>query len=843
METQVKNLSNLVSKLRSDKTSLTGLGLLALSIIAFLLTVDNYEIDFDIFTGTFFLTYGLTVVYLIVVMASNRQEFGRIWRFKRFAHNILLLELFNISAYSLNRSITVFDISVTWLIVLLIISNVTLLIYAFAKDILPVVVRHVFVIIAAIALLFNFYESLYVAQGYVVAALGFWFFGIALHILIPALFVVAFGKVIRDNFRRSEAYAGSFAFGLAMTIALISYTSYRFDQVNNIVHKEFHSSVLPGHSSTLPSWVRTSQNLQKDWFTERALKAGLVYSTIENQFNFMGGEWDERSKHDPLVVIASFFNEDMDLNDDDRIKILQTMYNARHKTERRLWSGDNLSTTDIATHVQLFPEYRMSYTEKTFKIKNIKVDRWGGDQEALYTFHLPEGSVVTSGSLWINGKEEPAYLTTKEKADSAYTTIVGREQRDPMLVHWQEGNRITVRVFPCSPEEDRQFKIGITSPLKKSKNQLQYHNIDFEGPYWENAVESIHVFTSKPMANFSSNIDFKEIEVEPEYLGEYRSDWWISMTAPPLNIEPFTFLNQSFSMSDYVRSAESFTPEAIYLDINAAWGSDEIDNILRTFDGTAVYASDDGKIVRFGESNRQTLTDKLRQRNFDLFPFNKISNAQNSLIITKFNQLTPCLSDLDDCRFVEDQSNYFKENSAHIRVANLGDEVSPYLKTLNEMRAVHLEVVSADELMGLIQNKQFYAQAESKNKLVNNLGSFGISMREVEPDSTISQAPDHLMRFFAYNDVLRDVGRDYFNKKQNSHKVIEKAKKANVVTPISSLIVLESQADYDRFDIQKSKDSLGNASISNSGAVPEPHEWVLIVLVLLFTFRLFRKRG
>jgi hypothetical protein len=31
----------------------------------------------------------------------------------------------------------------------------------------------------------------------------------------------------------------------------------------------------------------------------------------------------------------------------------------------------------------------------------------------------------------------------------------------------------------------------------------------------------------------------------------------------------------------------------------------------------------------------------------------------------------------------------------------------------------------------------------------------------------------------------------------------------------------------------KSKDSLGNASAQSSGAVPEPHEWMLIGLVLV----------
>ena len=49
----------------------------------------------------------------------------------------------------------------------------------------------------------------------------------------------------------------------------------------------------------------------------------------------------------------------------------------------------------------------------------------------------------------------------------------------------------------------------------------------------------------------------------------------------------------------------------------------------------------------------------------------------------------------------------------------------------------------------------------------------------------------------------------------------------------ASLIVLETQADYERFDIRKSQDSLGNASMTASGAVPEPEEWALIILAVL----------
>jgi hypothetical protein len=54
------------------------------------------------------------------------------------------------------------------------------------------------------------------------------------------------------------------------------------------------------------------------------------------------------------------------------------------------------------------------------------------------------------------------------------------------------------------------------------------------------------------------------------------------------------------------------------------------------------------------------------------------------------------------------------------------------------------------------------------------------------------------------------------------------ATEANIVTPVSRLIVLETRQDYERFDIDESKDGLKNASLKSKGAVPEPHEWIMI---------------
>ena len=63
-------------------------------------------------------------------------------------------------------------------------------------------------------------------------------------------------------------------------------------------------------------------------------------------------------------------------------------------------------------------------------------------------------------------------------------------------------------------------------------------------------------------------------------------------------------------------------------------------------------------------------------------------------------------------------------------------------------------------------------------------------------------------------------------------EVYDLCDEAYIVSPVSSLIVLETQKDYERFDIDESVNSLKNANLKDSGAVPEPHEWALIAVVL-----------
>jgi hypothetical protein len=81
--------------------------------------------------------------------------------------------------------------------------------------------------------------------------------------------------------------------------------------------------------------------------------------------------FDEEKKHDPLVVIATLFVGEVNLNEEHRIKLLETMYDSRHQAQERLWDGDDLITENINTAVRIWPQFGIAYTEKTLTVSNM----------------------------------------------------------------------------------------------------------------------------------------------------------------------------------------------------------------------------------------------------------------------------------------------------------------------------------------------------------------------------------------------------------------------------------------------------------------------------------------
>jgi XrtN system VIT domain protein len=508
---------------------------------------------------------------------------------------------------------------------------------------------------------------------------------------------------------------------------------------------------------------------------------------------------------------------------DDRAKALKAIFNDRKDAERRLWNGDNLRTSNVDIAVEMLPKQRIAYTEQTLTIENTlaKDYRWA-TQEAIYIFNLPEGGVVTSLSLWINGKEEKGYLTSQRKADSAYSTIVGVENRDPSVVHWREGNTVSVRVFPCTPQEARKVKIGFTTPLRLESNQLYYDNILFEGPPALSAKSHTYIYGVDKVV--SEVLGFEKKDKSLAYEGRYKNEGWsCALDCPPLSQDVFSFDNKTYTVSAYTPQYEAFEPTEIYLDINKSWKNDFAE-IWAKVKNKTVYAFYQNSMTQLNDSNVKAVSEALMGYNFSVFPIEKVENEDEALVITQSTSYTPDLLDLG-----KDISISKSLSGSNIRVFSRG--TTAYWNTLKQFRVINMQQGTLSDLDNILTQKVFLKNQETDTKVVIEPSKVMITQDSVRSEN---KATDHLFRLWAYNQVMKQYALGQIDKGYKADSEIQLAEKANIVSPVSSLIVLEKQADYDRFDIKRSGNALGNAALNNLGAAPEPHEWALIFLGLSF---------
>lgn len=798
-----------------------GLGLIALCLSTYLFVAIGNNHEHNLFA--IILNYVCTLLYLVFMTGSNYDRSSKFLKQTNRYQYICLMTLATISCLTLNLEMNVFDSFSSWVNVYLVLMYGGLIAFCYL-DKLPHYARRIIFFTLGMGTALSAYFTLYLLPLMPFGLALCFFFGVTLHLVVP-LFVLINIITIFVRTEKSSAEKTAYAIGLGAPLVLALLFTMQWNQTNKLINKTYaeHQS---SNTYGLPAWVALSQQLSDGFFTQRILKGEILYTTLySNSWNFWrsaGNSFQDRKEHDPLIAVASYFSGKIDLPRKDRIQILKFYSKNRHDTERKLWSGKNLITSNIEHKTMLFPEYRLAYTEKTFTIKHSNPQSWR-QEEALYTFTLPEGSVASSLSLWIEGIEQPSRLTTRGKADSAYVSIVGVERRDPALLHWQEGNKLTVTVFPCTAREDRMFKIGITSPLQVQGEELVLAPVSFEGP----------------SATFATETNVIKFPTQKN-LG-YETDFSGYLTCPkiPLSSSAFNFKNQSFQVSEYKAQQEHFEPNFIYLDVNKSWTSSEFQQVCSAFPDKPIFMLHNGDLEQI-HSQDLAIFETAQGKNFSLFPIEVIAHPSEALIISKSTAKSPNLSDLKETHFGQNTVRYLEQKEAPIALFNLSNTLSPYLQSLKEFYVFNYAQGSIDKLAQLVQQKQFPALDLDPRKVVLHQANMMVLQAPNTSTTAASKAPDHLMRLFSYNQILKKIGKGYFKSGYENQELIDIASTAHIVSPISSMIVLETKKDYDRFDIEENEDGLGNASNKNglknatknsSGAVPEPHEWCFILII------------
>ena len=805
-------------------------------------------------TSLMLVHYGVAVAYSIILLTNgflklvkNKAQNGQSARW-------VGLLLWLISAYALNREVSVFQQSTPWLCWMLVLTGAAMVLTAW-KEFLSVRVQQLVYAVLAVGWWVFVYLSIYLAKLYPVSVPMLIALGLSVHSFVPLLFAIALGRRLWNDTRRDEHLRLGVGAGLLLPLLILGgFLSGWLSDLSQIERIKTEATIRK--TSDLPDWVLVAQQLKPNrpvmgWVTKRLLLSNRIYD--QGHF-FESNGWglgmltslDDARQHDPLVVIASqLFPADV-LQDDEQLALIKVLLGNRHGAEEKFWTGQHLTTEEVVSQVKIWPTFRVSYTEQTLRIRN---QARNATEEGLMTFHLPPGSVVSAMSLWVNGTEQPARLTTVAKADSAYRQVVNVESkayaRDPSVVYWQEGNRVTVRVFPCRAGDDRRVKLGITSPLNRTDNQLIYQPPYIEGPDAGSARAFVSVEFATPPTELKTPWLFDKLSGNViTHRGSYTPDWSLEFAAPPLAAESFQLSGKSYHLEPQAVVNEHFTPTDVYLDVNKSWQEDEFTTAYWEATKQAhsrVWVFDDG-LKQLSPANLDTYFGRLQEQAFSLFPVYRITNPSIALLITKGTTTSPILSDLRHSPFADHLALLTKQTAPVRTFCYIADankkRLSPYLKTLAELAVLNVTHGNTADLISQFNKRQFPAQLNTPDRVT--LPDAGMAIRETGTEAMEATfAPDHLARLFAYNHLLNQIGRHYFTKNYQTGALIDEAQRAHIVSPLSSLIVLETQADYERFGIKKDFSGLDNATLKQEGAVPEPHEWALILLVMVFLGWLF----
>jgi XrtN system VIT domain protein len=740
-----------------------------------------------------------------------------------------------IGCFCLNTSISIFEDLPVWIYMTTLIFCITnFFIYKELKENYTTLALF---FINGVSYTVILYYTLYLLPIIPFSIIGIILLGIGFYGLAPLIISFIHLISITKSFQENKTYFNSFALGfLTVVIALVTFVIRLNIESEKITQNETITSF--DYNDDLPNYIKISQNLEPNFFNEILLKKDIVYKGPEEFFSFRGlnsfgtKQFNERKIHNPFITIAYIFCKDLNLDNDDRISILKSNFDKRLETEEQLWSGEDLFTKNIKEDVKLFPESRLAYTEITMNIA-CKKDSWQ-DKEAIYSFQLPEGSVATSLSLWVNGIERKGVLTTKEKAQTAYKQIVGVEYRDPSLMQWKEGNKVVVRVFPVRYKTPRTFKCGFTTPLRVEDNEMKYESISIKGPNISNAATVSRIqIKGNAKVQTSKDFDLKN----NTYINESTGlDSWQAVVplSKTLHQNSFLWKDKIYEVKDIQKTIVPFTASEIILDLNSNWIISEIESLL-DLKGKQFCVYIDKEKREINKENYRDLQYELKDLHYSLLPLYKIT--KNSLIVTKCGTFSANFEELEESNYLKKIRTETKQQN--LKVINISAEINPFWQTAKEQKYVEYYQTTLSNSLKMIKENHFITFKEAENLV--NIESAQIAIQENSKDSiSKSSGSNHIYRMYAFGKVLEEQVKIQGDALA-ANKYVTLAKDANIVTPISSLIVLETDEDYKNNGIEKNVDTLGNASINNDGAVPEPHEWALIFIACTTLFFYYRK--
>lgn len=484
----------------------------------------------------------------------------------------------------------------------------------------------------------------------------------------------------------------------------------------------------------------------------------------------------------------------------------------------------NLSMHRSLISGMLHPESLTSTIDWTFVFKNDGVEA----REARAELGLPKDAVISEMVLWINGVPKRATIASAERANDAYKWVVGG-RRDPALVTDLGKGRVLVQCYPIAPHSEVRIKVSMKSSMKLDK-----------------AGEAVASLPSLLKSNF---------EVEGYHRVHLRSDRKLMLDLD--NVRHVVANNGLHQVSGTLASA-SRSRDSIDVrvprdaQIKPVTIKDPLDSrsyIVQQYIPTASKKPDHLVVVVDGSSALQGHRDEIARQ------LAKIPNSiPTSLIVAseqykeemQFAEIDDAIKAMKQISFKGGQENL----GAVIKASELAGEteggavlwihgpqpaldkelyiIAPYLVKPNFYElSIEDSVTDVNEFFKNHQEIGPFTPVARNSSFEKDLGRFLSKWQADGVDYTLKYArtyekPDAIDTSLYVQD---EISRLYVA--QRVRELVNKGSRRDaanlavsyqVVTPVTSAVVLENSSDYSRFGLQEAAATDGSDSILATNA-------------------------
>lgn len=179
----------------------------------------------------------------------------------------------------------------------------------------------------------------------------------------------------------------------------------------------------------------------------------------KNNFFLESGQSPYLSTYFKWLVLDNLTLSDSKIANIEKIFIGEVSLNYNHFNQRaENIRNSDVSITDISSK-STYDESQKTWTSWIdLEITNVSDNSWFS--EYATTIKLPEGCYINDYYLYVGDRKEMGILAEKKSAMWVFSQI-RNENRDPGILYYLKGNKVAFRVFPFAQNEVRKTGIQI----------------------------------------------------------------------------------------------------------------------------------------------------------------------------------------------------------------------------------------------------------------------------------------------------------------------------------------------------------------------------------------------